>query len=639
MFASKFSCTLYACGRLLDCFEFIRLAVRLVSVSKVFQILSDKIATIMPTFAELLTQHIENAGITHTRLADAIGVRRQTVFRWKEGLTARPRYRDDVLACAKQLRLNRDETNELLLAAGFQPLELPKPPIGLPNLPIPSDAVKLREEPTQPDRPLAEPEPPATPTSIVAALLNWPWVVLLPLCLIALITLGLLRGQGAIAPPTPSATPISSPTAMPTATQHPSPTPTPTPYPLLAQPDETLILVARFIGEGYYVNRRLREGLESEIAAAGLISTSVMLWEETVGDEVQAQRILTATQATMLVRGEYDQGRVRVDFSIRGRDTQLDWEHLLNSPDELTAVINGLVPNETRILALLSLGRLYRDEQAYSKAQRAFIQALELGPSEIDTEATLSFYLGYVSERSSPPDLIQAIDYYSDVLRLKPAWVNARYNRGTAYLNLTQSVPKSELGRQYLNKSIQDLGKVLQAKETQRAYLNRGIAYYERNESDDIRAALDDFDAAERLDDTTYRVYFNRALAYIRSNDPAWVADSLEALKLKPEHASVYNVLCWGYALDQQPEMALPYCDQALALGDSGNSRDGRGLVYAQLGRLDEAILEFEAYLEWIRTQPTELYEKYRGPMVETWITTLATDENPITANVLEDLR
>ena len=59
----------------------------------------------VPTFSALLTEHLNRAGISDSELARSIGVRRQTVFRWKEGLVERPRAREDVLRCASKLRL------------------------------------------------------------------------------------------------------------------------------------------------------------------------------------------------------------------------------------------------------------------------------------------------------------------------------------------------------------------------------------------------------------------------------------------------------------------------------------------------------------------------------------------------------
>jgi len=79
----------------------------------------------MKTFAKLLVLYTKRAGISDAELARAIGVSRQTIFRWKEGATNRPSKREDILAISKKLRLQQEEQNDLLLAAGFRPEENP----------------------------------------------------------------------------------------------------------------------------------------------------------------------------------------------------------------------------------------------------------------------------------------------------------------------------------------------------------------------------------------------------------------------------------------------------------------------------------------------------------------------------------
>ena len=81
----------------------------------------------MKTFAELLTTFIRQAGITDSELARSVGVSRQTIFRWREGLTERPNKREDVTAIADKLRLTSEERNELLLAGGFRPDDTTEP--------------------------------------------------------------------------------------------------------------------------------------------------------------------------------------------------------------------------------------------------------------------------------------------------------------------------------------------------------------------------------------------------------------------------------------------------------------------------------------------------------------------------------
>ena len=81
----------------------------------------------MQTFAELLTFYMERTGIGDAELARRIPVSRPTLIRWKEGVTTRPRYREDVVRCAELLRLAQAETDEFLLAAGFSPETAPAP--------------------------------------------------------------------------------------------------------------------------------------------------------------------------------------------------------------------------------------------------------------------------------------------------------------------------------------------------------------------------------------------------------------------------------------------------------------------------------------------------------------------------------
>lgn len=82
----------------------------------------------MSTFAELILEYTTRIGISDAELARKIGVRRQTIFRWKEGLVQRPRDRQVVLDLGKALRLTPEEQDGLLLAAGFAPETLPTPP-------------------------------------------------------------------------------------------------------------------------------------------------------------------------------------------------------------------------------------------------------------------------------------------------------------------------------------------------------------------------------------------------------------------------------------------------------------------------------------------------------------------------------
>ena len=101
----------------------------------------------MPTFSELLTAHIDRVGISDADLARRIGISRLTLIRWKEGVTARPRYREDVLRCAEILRLTPEERDELLASAEFQPRAFPILQRSPSPLPSPSQAMRQVRQP------------------------------------------------------------------------------------------------------------------------------------------------------------------------------------------------------------------------------------------------------------------------------------------------------------------------------------------------------------------------------------------------------------------------------------------------------------------------------------------------------------
>ena len=47
----------------------------------------------MEEFSQLLNQYVRRTGISDAELARSVGVSRQTIFRWREGVTGRPRHR------------------------------------------------------------------------------------------------------------------------------------------------------------------------------------------------------------------------------------------------------------------------------------------------------------------------------------------------------------------------------------------------------------------------------------------------------------------------------------------------------------------------------------------------------------------
>jgi tetratricopeptide (TPR) repeat protein len=428
----------------------------------------------------------------------------------------------------------------------------------------------------------------------------------------------------------------------PTTTQVPSSSivSPPTRVPIIAAPGETLLVVAQFsnyAGEASFnVAGRIQEALQTRISAAQLGETRVAVWPDAVAENGSAESVLSDTGATMMIWGEYDSGRVRVSFT-RPAGLTTGWQRLLNSPSELSTTINLDVPREVQALALLTVGQLYRDAGEVDKAKAAFVQALAEQPREADTVATLSFYLGYLYAASRPPELDKAIDAYGQTIALRPEWLNARYNRGRAYFDRYWQNGKTE----ELDAAIADVDVVLAERpHTVDALINRGIAFYTRNQPGDVARAMADFDAALAQDSRSLKGYYNRGVARIRAgNSPGWESDLARALELQPDYMDAIYALCWGYALDNLPDKGLSYCETATAADTSGYSRDARGLVYAELGRLEEAALDFEMYVAWLRMQPASWYEIYHGATYVDMIDAMRAGQNPITTELLDSLR
>ncbi len=651
----------------------------------------------LPTFSQLLSEYMNRSGISDSELARSIGVRRQTIFRWKEGLVERPRAREDVLRCATKLRLNAEERDRLLLAAGFAPEfglpGAPSEPFATPTLPPPDPSpIAPQAMPAMVDPvvdPVVDPAVDSVVDSVAAPMLAsedlaaeklitrtdiavsvpvspsirdawrprfsrvlaraplgwWP----LGAGGLALLLLGLLwiRNAPLFDPP------LSTPPPPATVVLHAPPLITPnTPNALPSYPvageGETLLLVAQFTGyttnERYNVAGRISEELASQITAAKLISTTVSIWPEEIPNGVRASQLLAATNATMIIWGEYDSGRVRVNLETRTAGESQKRDFTLTSADDLVTTINSTVPNEIRVIALIALGRLLRDQKAYTAATAVFQRALALNPEDKAVKAKLNFYLGYLAEQGTQlSDLNRAVAYYTRATALDSQLYVAYYNRGTVQIRRFELQPADEaLLLETLTAAIADLSHVIKNRANDLdAYLNRAVAYYGRDGANDMPAALQDLDRLLALKVDAIDGYYVRGLVRIRAGATMqWVDDFQQTLALQPEHVGAISGLCWGYVLAQQAATALSYCDQAVTLDTTGASRDSRAIAYAQLGRNDDAIADFRAYLAWLQTlQPATLYARNRGPLVEQWIERLAAGENPFDSALLEKLR
>ncbi|MBK8049062.1 MAG: helix-turn-helix domain-containing protein [Anaerolineales bacterium] len=331
----------------------------------------------MRSFGELLTEYTQRAGITDAELARSIGVQRQTIFRWKEGLVARPRYREDVLKIAQKLRLTPAERDELLLASGFPPDEqgaIPREGGAPAGGDASGPATDVRETDGVAPVDLGLPslsngapaDLPRAPRSRTGWLLGGALLVASVAIGIGVVWLPrLLPGRVTATPTSVLVTPVSLPTHTPTVTP-------PTATPIVAQAGEKLVLVAPFVGYTsselrFNVAGRIQETLDSEIADLKLADARVVVLDAPITSQGQAELTLRDSGASALIWGEYDAGRVRANVSVSSHDDKA-WVNPVDSPDKLPVIINEQVPDAVRLLALFALGRLYRDSGDHTRA-------------------------------------------------------------------------------------------------------------------------------------------------------------------------------------------------------------------------------------------------------------------------------
>ena len=633
---------------------------------------------------------MERTGVGDAELARRIPVSRPTLVRWREGVTSRPRYREDVVRCAELLRLTAEERDEFLLAAGFSP--------ETPTVPEDTSAIAAAPEEASPEPlvsteivaappvPVAQVEGPAPPSQ------SFPrrWGLRIGIAVGALI-LAMMAAAVAVF-------------VMGDRTVYP-----------VASEDESLIVLAPFVNytagqQGFNVLGRLKEEIDREIHAAGIHGVSAVEWPERIRKESEAEAAGRRADAMLVIWGEYDSGRVIARFTVsEGRSERRDQQvvDIASTPAELPATINIGLTQEVRYVALLTLGQLHLDRGDYDLARAALIRAMVNPPADPSALANLRFNLGLAYRSGEPADMDRAIELFSWVLSSEPDSVEAYNSRALSYLDrdgpgdlelaladleraleieperaatyLNLAVAYIERGgRDDLERAIGNLDKALDIDpDYAAAYVNRSAAYIARRDPGDLdrsfeditraleiqpelasahlglgnaylnralpgdlELALSEFSQAIELDPRYARAYFNRGLAHSGlENLGSSVSDLRRAQRLKPADATFNDTLCWQMALTGDPENALTHCDVAVAQDSSGRALDSRGFVYSLLGEYDKAIADFEAFLEWADASPKATCAEYYRPSRSDWIDELSAGRNPFDTQNLAELR
>ena len=630
---------------------------------------------------------MERTGIGDTELARRIPVSRPTLIRWKEGVTTRPRYREDVVRCAELLRLTPDERDEFLMAAGFSSDS------GLDSDVTSAMATVTEEVAPEPlvsteivlEPPVSAAESEETPPP--SFLRRWGLRIgLVAACMSAAIATGIVFFW------------VMDRTDYPTALS-----------------GESLIVLAPFVNytagqQGFNVPGRLKEEIDREVRAAGIHGVRTVEWPKNIREEADAEAAGRRADAMLVIWGEYDSGRVIARFTVPdSRSEQHDQQvvDIASTPSELPATINIGLTEEVRYVALLTLGQLHLEQGEYDLAKASLIRALTKPPADPSALANLRFNLGLAYRGGKKADFDIAIWLFSQVLSTEPDSVEAYNSRALTYLDrddrgdvdlavadldralelepdraatyLNLAVAYIERGgRDDLDRAIVDLDKALELNpDYASAYVNRSAAYIARGEPGDLDRAFDDineaieirpdlasahvglgnvylnrsmpgdlelalaeFSRAIDLDPAYARAYFNRGLVHSAlENLGSSLSDLRRAQGLKPTDVTFNSTICWQMAVTGDPENALRYCNVAAARDSSGRALDSRGFAHALLGEHDKAIADFERFLEWTESFPKDSCADYYRPSRSDWIEELNNGRNPFDSHTLSELR
>ncbi len=462
----------------------------------------------MPDFGELLTSHVSRSGISDSDLARRVGVSRATLIRWKEGLTARPRYRDDVLRCAEVLRLTPEERDELLIAADFEPEAAP--------VEAPPEETAHTELPEPPAIPDAAPVPGRPRRRFRIAVSAAVVVVAVIAVALALVDFSDEPDHTVAATMEPTVDIPGEPEHPVTATAEPTVDIPGEPEHPVAATGEALIVIAPFANYTagqleFNIRGRLRDSIYREIAAAGLEGIRIDDWTETVPGHRAALSAAEQSGAAIVIWGEYDSGRVLANLTSTPTENESlgpQVVEIATSPSGLPTAINIDLTVEVRSVALLTLSQVYLQRGEYEPAKTVLYQALEHPPPDPAALANLRYRLGQAYLGGEYADLDEAIWRFTEVLEVQPRSADTYGSRGLAYLE--RGRPGDE------DLAIADLTRASElAPHLATPYFNRAVAHVTRGRSGDLDKALEDMERAIDAGVEGPGVYVNRAAVYL----------------------------------------------------------------------------------------------------------------------------
>ena len=176
----------------------------------------------------------------------------------------------------------------------------------------------------------------------------------------------------------------------------------------------------------------------------------------------------------------------------------------------------------------------------------------------------------------------EALESFTDFIRLRPGFANAHLARGGVYSSIGQ-----------YERALADFNNAVDLSPGDARHFNsRGVAYYKLG---NFRMAVLDFTRALERDPGMKSAYNNRGNAYLDSGRPDdAVADYNRALQTDPDYAEAYNSRGTAYNTLEKPAMALADFTRAIELDpEYPDAFNNRAVTLHRQGKGAEAIADY----------------------------------------------
>ncbi len=237
------------------------------------------------------------------------------------------------------------------------------------------------------------------------------------------------------------------------------------------------------------------------------------------------------------------------------------------------------------------IGRIHAGLDAWERGE--FDEAVRLTTDAIDS-GTLSsdvLALAYYSRglaHSRKGGYRQALQDFSDSLRLNPTFVHAYYQRGYVYRQCGQD-----------DDAIGDYDRVIALDPGfMHAYINRGVIYIDKGL---YQRALQDFHRAIRLDPKQARAYSDRGCAFYGNGQYGRAMEDFDrALRIDPSYAIAHLHRGHVYCMRGRHSQALEEYTQAITLNpEFALAYKNRGHMHFHQGSFADAAADYQRYLAY----------------------------------------